>query len=173
MYLKQQHKGENWENYLAADQPHAGGINWERIVVAGHSQGGGHAALIAKQHLVARCIMLGAPADFSAKQKTLAPWLSGPHATPAERYYGFTHAQDKSIQRILAAWKCLGLNEFGSPVNVDQSADGLYQHSHQLITNVRPSRPGKYHGCVAVDANTPLRPDGTPAFAPVWQYLLS
>ncbi|MFK8183945.1 MAG: hypothetical protein AB8B99_11270 [Phormidesmis sp.] len=169
MYLKQQHPGENWEQYITDNQA----INWANIAIAGHSQGGGHAALIAKQHAVARCIMLGAPADFSAKQKSLAPWLSEPHATPAEHYYGFTHAQDKSIQRILSAWKCLGLSKFGPPVNVDQATDSRYQASHQLITNAQPSRPGKYHGCVAVDANTPLRPDGTPAFAPVWQYLLA
>ena len=180
-YLAQQQQNENWDLYIAENATekdifHKGShpeiLNWSRIAVAGHSQGGGHAALIAKNHLVARCIMLGAPADFSQPLQAVAPWLSPPHLTPSERYYGFVHTQDKGFQRILIAWKLLGLDQFGSPVNIDR-ANGDYQHRHQLITSAQPARQGKHHSCVAVDITAPRNPNGTLVFAPVWEYLFS
>lgn len=164
-YLQQQHPHENWDNYLNGDQP-----CWSKIVVTGHSQGGGHAAIIAQQHLVARCIMLGSPADFSTLLQAPAPWLSATQATPVERYYGFAHTKDQGIERILLAWQLLGLSSLGQPVNVDK-VFSPYGQSHQLLTNARPNRPGKFHGSVAVDLQTPRQFDGSPLFKPVWQYL--
>lgn len=166
-YLQQQHPEEAWDNYLDGHDP-----QWSKIVVAGHSQGGGHAGIIARQHLVARCIMLGSPADFSTVLQAPAPWISSTHATPVERYYGFAHAQDQGIERILLAWKLLGLSDLGQPVNVDK-VSSPYSKSHQLLTNARPNRPGKFHGSVAVDLQTPKQFDGSPLFKPVWQYLFN
>jgi len=165
-YLQKHSPGDGWEMYLDGEE-----IRWENIVIAGHSQGGGHAALIAKQHSVARCIMFGAPADFSAVLRRPSPWLSSPQATPADRYYGFAHSQDKGLNHILLAWEQLGLAQLGSPVNVDKTSNP-YDQSHQLLTNARPARPGKYHGCVALDIQTPKSSDGTPLFRSVWQYVL-
>lgn len=164
VYLNQQYPEQGWSQYLTGDSP-----KWENIVVAGHSQGGGHAAMIAKENQVARVILLAAPADYSQVLNAPAPWLSAPPATPPERYYGFVHRQDKGFENIQQAWQLLGL--VGPGVNVDQVAPP-YNQSHWLLTGVPPARPGKHHGSVAVDNNTPKSPDGTPLFAPVWQYLL-
>ncbi|HEY9878337.1 MAG TPA: hypothetical protein V6D29_07765 [Leptolyngbyaceae cyanobacterium] len=168
-YLQKQHPGEGWSSYL---DENGGQPQWSNIVVAGHSQGGGHAAVIAQQYLVARCIMLGSPADFSTLLQAPAPWLSSTHATPVDRYYGFAHAQDQAIERILLAWKLLGLGELGQPINVDRMPSP-YEESHQLLTSANPNRPGKYHGSVAVDLQTPKKIDGSPLFKPVWRYLFS
>src|SRR5256712_8725084 len=48
-YLAQQYPDEEWGRFLAHDKP-----KWSQIAVSGHSQGGGHAAMIAKIRLVAR-----------------------------------------------------------------------------------------------------------------------
>src|SRR2546427_7367644 len=48
-YLAQQYPDEEWGRFLAHDKP-----KWSQIAVTGHSQGGGHAAMIAKIRLVAR-----------------------------------------------------------------------------------------------------------------------
>jgi len=164
VYLNQQYPEQGWLQYLEGESP-----KWANIVVAGHSQGGGHAAMIGKKNLVARVIMLGAPADYSQVLNTPAPWLSTPNETPADRYYGFVHLQDQGFEKIQQAWEILGL--VGPQVNVDQVAPP-YNKSHWLLTGATPARPGKQHGSVAVDNNTPKLPDGTPMFAPVWQYLL-
>lgn len=165
-YLHQQHPDGEWQTYLNEGQP-----RWETIAIAGHSQGGGHAAIIAKRYQVARCIMLGSPADFSPVLQAPAPWLSAPSATPIDRYYGFAHLQDKGIQRILRAWGELGLTSFGPPSNID-GMELPYAESHQLVTNIPPAKPGKHHGCVAIDGQTPKSPAGVPLFRTAWQYLL-
>ena len=165
-YLHQQQPEENWRQYLNNNSP-----RWESIVVAGHSQGGGHAAMIAKEQMVSLVIMLGAPADYSPVLKSLAPWLASPHITPAERYYGFVHLKDPGLTRFKQAWHSLGMTAYGSVINVDRQVIP-YNYSHCLVTAARPARPRKYHGSVANDLQTPKLLDGTPRFKQVWQYLL-
>lgn len=166
-YLHGQHPDQGWLEYLEGDNP-----KWESIIVAGHSQGGGQAALIAKQHQVARVIMLGAPADYSRVHRGLAPWLTKPSPTPVERYYGFVHTQDPAVQKIKEAWKSLGMDAAGAIVNVDTEPPP-YQGSQQLTTSANPAQAGKYHGSVATDRTTPRLPDGQLLFADVWRYLIT
>ena len=165
-YLQQQQPEENWQQYWDNNSP-----RWESIVVAGHSQGGGHAAMIAKEHIVPRVIMFGSPADYSPFLQSLAPWLAAPHATPAERYYGFVHLKDPGWARVEQAWHWLGMTAYGSVINVDRQVTP-YNYSHCLVTAAKPARPRKYHGCVTNDLHTPRLLDGTPSFRQVWQYLL-
>ena len=165
-YLHQQQPEENWPQYLDGNSP-----RWQSIVVAGHSQGGGHAAIIAKEHIVARVIMFSSPADYSPVYQNLAPWLAASHATPADRYYGFIHLKDLGFARVEQAWDCLGMTVYGSVVNVDRQVIP-YNYSHCLVTAARPAHPRKYHGSVANDVQTPKLLDGAPRFKQVWQYLL-
>ena len=167
VYLDRQTGQGGWSQYLDD-----GEIRWPDLVVAGHSQGGGHAAIIGKRYEVSRVIMMGAPADTSRVLQGPSPWLSGNQATPPERYFGFVHLQDRAFDKVLRAWDLLGLSSFGEPVNVD-SCPVPFQGSHQLITGAKPSRPGKYHGSVVVDHATPVSPDGVPVFKQVWKYLCS
>jgi hypothetical protein len=139
------------------------------LVIAGHSQGGGHAAFIGKRYCVARVVMLGSPADRCFAAGGPAPWLATPGQTPAERYYGFAHARDHGIERISPAWDLLGLGALGAVVNVDREASP-YLGTHRLISD-RPVPSDKFHASVATDAATPRAPDGTPFYAPVWEYL--
>jgi hypothetical protein len=167
LYLHQQQPEENWLQYLEGNAP-----KWESLIVAGHSQGGGHAAVIAKEYQVARVIMLGAPADYSPVFRGLAPWLSADHATPADRYYGFIHLKDPGFARVQRAWNQLGMTAYGSPINVDRQALP-YNHSHCLVTAATPARPEKYHGSVVNDIQTPKLLDNKPLFKQVWRYLCS
>lgn len=164
IYLYEQNPAAGWLNYLEGLR-----LRWESIVVSGHSQGGGHAALIAQEELVSRVIMLSAPLDFSKAFRAPATWLGKDSATPKDRYYGFAHAEDPGIRKILRAWKLLGLGE--NMVNVDEETPP-YNHSHQLFTTFPIANPRKRHGSLVVDALTPKLQDGTPVFQKVWQYLL-
>ncbi|MBK1989429.1 hypothetical protein A0J48_018130 [Sphaerospermopsis aphanizomenoides BCCUSP55] len=164
-YLNQKYPQQRWGQYLNGDT-----IKWDLVVVSGHSQGGGHAAMVGKEHQVARVVMLGAPSDYSAVSRQPASWLATPGQTPPERYYGFTHINDEGYERIQKAWKLLGMVNYGPVVNVD-GQHPPYNNSHLLITAFTPSRQGKYHGSVATDGTTPKRVDGTPIFQEVWQYL--
>jgi pimeloyl-ACP methyl ester carboxylesterase len=90
----------------------------DAVAVAGHSQGGGHAALLGKTHRLARVVMLG-PRPTPLAAATSPPWLGRPGATPADRFFGFSHEQDPGFERIAASWSALGLDRSGPLVNVD------------------------------------------------------
>lgn len=76
--------------------------DWSMIVLGGHSQGGGNAALIARDHDVARVVMYGTPFDRDPTGEvdtvnqtyTPAPWIEDAHVTPSERYFVFYHNRD-------------------------------------------------------------------------------
>jgi hypothetical protein len=164
IYLDKEYPDEGWSQYLDGNLP-----KWESIVVAGHSQGGGHAAIIAKEHKVARVVMLAAPTDFDRQTNAPGAWISKPHATPSDRYYGFVHLKDSLLPTVEKSWELLGMP--GEVVNVDKEKTP-YNNSHKLTSDATPATQGKYHGSVATDGNTPKMFDGEPAFKDVWQYLL-
>lgn len=158
-----QNQGPSWEQFLSA-----GKIRWSNTVVAGHSQGGGHAALIGKRQETHRVIMLGSPVDHN--RGIPSPWLSRPGATPASRHFGFAHQQDQGFDQIIASWEAIGLAQFGPVINVDRAMPP-YGLTHQLTSNL-PVPRDKYHPSVVVDAVLPLTGNGAPAYLPVWNYLL-
>lgn len=165
-YLVTQAPDQSWEQFL----DDSGGIDWSKLVVAGHSQGGGQAAIIGKQHRVARVIMLAAPVDHLRTLEHHAAWLSAPGATPATCYFGFVHGEDQGFEHIQRSWELLGLDARPA-VTVDQSGPP-YGGAQRLITEFGQVRRDKYHGCVVADRITPMQLDGTPVFEPVWRYLL-
>jgi pimeloyl-ACP methyl ester carboxylesterase len=163
--LAQRHPEEGWDTFIDADS-----LVWPRIVLSGHSQGGGHAAYMATRHRVARVIMFGAPADGFGGQP--APWMAI-GATPADRYYGMAHARDPFLS-IPPNWVALDLARFGPIVTVERD-DPPYGGTHRLTTD-RASPAGSAsivaHSSVVSDGATPRAPDGTPLHAPAWRYLL-
>lgn len=160
---------QGWGQYLQGTN-----IVWSNIIIAGHSQGAGHAAIIAKTRKVARCDMYawgefiytnvaGRPAD----------WLAWTSATPVEAYFGFVHANDDQTTSniVTACWTTLGLDPFG-PIVAVESNTAPYGMSHRLMTWTAPRAGGNAHDAVAVDSSTPLA--GTNAvFRPVWEYMVA
>ena len=164
-HLARQHPNEGWDTFLAAD----GSPRWDRIAVGGLSQGGGHAAYIAKLRSVPRVVMFGAPADGFGG--ATAPWMQL-GATAADRHYGFRHTRDP-FQSISPNWRALGIEALGAPRNVD-AATATFDGTHLFLTDLLPAT-GTYdhaHPSVFGDAVTPKRGDGTAVFAALWRYLL-
>jgi hypothetical protein len=99
-----------WEAFVdRAKLPDAeAAIRWESVYVAGHSQGGGHAALVAKRQRVARAVMLAAPCDGSATEA--ASWLTRSPAWKTEpaRLRGLWSRADATCARAAAAWTAMG-----------------------------------------------------------------
>ncbi len=171
IYLRARFPDDGWGQYLVNDST----IKWSSLVVSGHSQGGGHAGIIGRYHLVARVVMFAAM-DYSGRERKPANWIavpgSTPNATPAERFFGFSHQRDEAVNfTTLSAqvWPAYGMNAFGLVVNVDAAAPP-YSNTHSLTSNL-DTPTGNFHGCVAVDRNLALRADGTPVYKPVWEYL--
>jgi hypothetical protein len=172
-YLRERFPEDCWGQYLENESE----IRWSSIVVSGHSQGGGHAGIIGRYHLVARVVMFAAM-DYNGRERRPANWIaepgSTPNATPAERFYGFSHQRDDRVNFTILStqvWPAYGMNDFGQVVNLDDAAPP-YGATHSLTTNL-DTPTDNYHGCVAVDRNLALQADGTPVYKPVWEYLLA
>jgi hypothetical protein len=172
-YMQSTYPNEGWGQYLVNGQP-----NWSAITMAGHSQGSGHAAYMAKLYTLDRMVMFSGPSDTGNGTGSPAPWISLPNATPPSRQYGFTHQGDELVPLVLVTfnWGQLGLGAFGAPVSVDGSA-APYGDRRQLTTSIpiplSPLSPATapQHGGTVVDVVTPLAANGEPLYLPVWSYM--
>lgn len=166
-YLHLSFPSENWSQFYSGNQ-----ILWNKIVVSGHSQGGGHAGLISKIKPVDRVLMFAA-IDWISLLTRNADWITWPGATAKNKYYGFIHQNDESVDfnLCLRTWTNYGLTDFGQLTLAD-SSNNPYNGTHMLYTKLTPANdPSKFHGSVAADAYTPMNA-GVPVFIPLWTYLL-
>jgi hypothetical protein len=167
MYLDSHYSTEGWNDYLI------GGValDWSKVVIGGHSQGGGHAGVMTKLHAMHRACYFSSPPDYSGGP---ANWMTIPSKTPATPQYGFAGLSDPSVpyNELSANFTALGLA--GPAVSVDSNVPP-YSGSHVLTTGHAPnpsSDPGTpLHGLTVRDTFTPRDSSGQPLFAPAWDYL--
>lgn len=165
-YLQANYPAENWGQYLDGD----GNLVYNKIIFSGHSQGGGHAAVIAKHYPLYRAICFSSPKDWRNIPDAPPLWLSTNNwQTPASSVYAFNHIADEHT-RQLVIWDSLGLNAYGTPVNVD-SFSSPYSNTRQLTTAYAVTA-GDEHASTIQDNKTP-KVDGIPVFIPVWTYMLT
>ncbi|MGH2643101.1 MAG: glycoside hydrolase family 5 protein, partial [Chitinophagaceae bacterium] len=125
-----------WGNFFVNGRP-----RWKDIIVAGHSQGAGHAAYLGKMFDVSRVLIFSGPQDYLEGLKIPAPWLSMKSATPADRYYAFLNLKDpfNVNYQILNCEKLMGL-DYSDTMMVSPRVliDG---HSHILVNDILTIRP--------------------------------
>jgi hypothetical protein len=169
-YLEAHHPGENWTQYL-----NGASILWTNVIVAGHSQGAGHAGFIAKKHSVVRCGMFS-DNDWCYSANAPANWLSEPGATPVSKVFGFVHALDTLAvsNQVVANWQAYGLTQFGGIHFVEEEGGPPFGGSHTLMTRLNPNQQGPiaYHDAPVVDHATPVSGVGY-AFMEVWEFFLN
>jgi hypothetical protein len=158
-YLGEKFPREGWGQYLTGE----GSLAWSKLVLAGQSQGGGHAALLAMQHEVARVLMFGSPKDFNVHFKEPARWYSQPSKTPLNRFFSFVHSADEghgcTYSEQLENYRALKLLPRFPVVDVDKSSPP-YKHTRLLTSTRNAKNP---HGCVIANAD----------FAKAWLYMLN
>jgi hypothetical protein len=164
--------GEGWGHYLVANA-----VDWSKVSVGGHSQGGGHSAYLGKLFRLNRVVMFSAPGDTTGGAGVPSPWMALPATTPANLHFGFTHLDDPLIPAATAtaAWTRL---EGGpvTPASVDGTAFPFGSARHlttRLPPNPQPTGPtaAPAHGAPVADAVTPRHPDGSPIYRDVWRWL--
>ena len=81
--------------------------------IGGHSQGGGHAGLFAKDTLFERVCMLSSPIDASEAGgvAVAVPWVSGTWATKLGARRAVIHEQDPGFIKAKANFDAMGLVE--------------------------------------------------------------
>lgn len=165
-WLDQEHPQGRWNHFLT---PEKDGLRWDRVIMAGSSHGSTTAARFAKHQQVDRVVMFCGPRD---QHET---WQSLPSATPANRFFGFSHVLDGGWagDHYCRSWELLGLHEFGPIVDVDQQAFP-YGHTRRLITAADVNQDaGRAHSCV-VPGNAAIK-DASGQFVheAVWRYLFT
>lgn len=153
-YLRTQDPRGGWSRYLAGDR-----VRWDRVVLAGHSQGGGESAYIAHTHRVQGALLFGSP--IITDGSTAATWLSTPSSTAASRIYAFDNTNDHFWPRIEPSWQRLGL---GTPQVVGTGS----LTAHALISDI--NMPSAHIRLLRND--TPLDASGVPVYEPVWSWML-
>ncbi len=154
-FLDREHPDGGWAQYVANGQP-----DWARIAVSGLSQGAGMAAYIAKKTTVARVVLFSSPWDFRGRFRELAPWISGGSgATPPERWFAAYHEKEPTADLIERAYRALRI-----PANQIRK--------FTLEPAMARGVPAKYHPSGVANGATPRLPDGTPAYAGDWRFLV-
>lgn len=154
-YLRREDPHGGWGQYLGS-----GGVRWDRVVLAGHSQGGGESAFIAHIRSVRGALLFGSP--IVTDGRAAATWLSGRGRTPVDRIYAFDNTSDVFWPRIAASWRLLGL---GAP----EAVDGRTTFSAHALVSER--RQPHAHIRMLADS-TLLDARGVPVYEPVWSWML-
>lgn len=174
LFMATNNPTEGWGQFLDSTT----NAVWSNIIVAGHSQGAGHAAMLAHTRRVARVLM------FSWSDRCLdfpnpvgpPPWVSTNNPTPGDRYFGFHHTNDPTVLAEWATqtWARLGLPAFGEVTMIEDAPLPPHgpTHSHFTDTAPRGTNGAAYHNATAVDLNTPTNAAGQYVYAPLWSYMM-
>jgi hypothetical protein len=103
-YLASTDAAGRWGEYLDSHQQ----PRWDRIVLAGQSQGGGMAEFLAQTRSVAGVISFSGGWDHGANGD-VARWYRRASATPPERWQATYHVQEEAADSLARICKLLGL----------------------------------------------------------------
>lgn len=144
-YLIATHPSDGWQQFYSSGQ-----IQWNKIMVTGHSQGASLSGVIGKEFPVKRVVMWSVM-DFLNSGK-IPNWVN--NSTNHENYYAFIHPKDEQIPFTAAqiGWNKLAMTEYGSMVNIDCNTYP-FNNSHILYTNYEPATTmvDKHHNGTVLD----------------------
>jgi sugar lactone lactonase YvrE len=164
LWLDRENPEGNWKQFLTAD---SAGVRWDKVTISGISHGSTTAARFAIHQPVDRVVMFSGPRDNTET------WQGLPSATPAKRFFGFTHVLDGgwAADHYCRSWQLLKMHECGPIVDVDK-ATPPYGNTRRLIsTGDVGGNAGRAHTAVIPGGNSVKNPDGSLAHEPVWKYL--
>ena len=165
-WLAKENPQGKWETFLT---PAKDDLRWEKVILSGASHGSTTAARFAKHRRVDRVVMFCGPRD------QYETWQGIPSATPANRYFGFSHTLDGgwSADHYCRSWELLGLREFGPVTDVDKTPTP-FGNSRRLVTSADVKDDAKRaHGAVTPGGSAVKGPDGKFIHEDVWRYLFT
>lgn len=151
-YLAKQDPDGGWGEFMTDGQP-----AWSRFVVAGHSQGAGHAAYLGKLFAVDAVLMFSGPQDYFNDLDKPAPWLSRPSATPPSRFFASLSLNDPFNVHHQTA-NCSVLMGAAKPETLMVQPGEAVHGDYQIFINDAEARGA--HGSTL-----------SPEFENVWKYL--
>ncbi len=189
------HADEGWSRFLEIGEDGNLAPKWSQIAIAGHSQGAGEAAFIAKLRHVDRVVMFAGPPERSDANRLsfqVDSWIAIGQ-TPVSKYFAMYHSREPLalspallyLSNLTANLTALGMFEFGVPVLANDNRPP-YDGTHILFTDlpIPPMvvdtviEPKRNHRSTSMDAFTPMAcstdvpPVCTPKLVEAWRYLL-
>jgi hypothetical protein len=175
-YLNSNYPGEGWGQYVSGGVP-----VWSKIVVGGHSQGGGHVGVMAKLYAMAGACYFASPPDWNNIGSNLLPansvatWEAYTNVTPVANQYAIAGVSDASVPYAHMTSIIPNIGLTGSATSVD-GASPPYGSSHFLTSDATPKTPPNTggqptHGLTIRDVFTPTDGNGRPVFDPAWGYM--
>lgn len=169
-FLQTQYPTQNWNQFLIN-----GEIDWSKCIIAGHSQGGGHAFYIAKKVGVERAISF-ASIDWNSNLNRSADWITEAGATPVSKYYSINGTADEIFNYDNVQTQLADLGLTGPAMSIDNNTPP-YSSSHTLITSATPALGIIFpnHNLTCLDSYVPKAPSGDAAlaFQQAWEYLMT
>ena len=165
-HLAKTHPQGKWEQFIAAD---GAGLDWAKVIISGASHGATSAARFAVHQRVDRVVMFCGPRD------QLETWQGFPSATPANRFFGFSHVLDTGWtgDHYCRSWQMLGLHAFGPITDVD-AAPAPFGNSRRLITKFDVKGDAKRaHSSVQPGNAAGKNAQGEFLHEAVWTYLFT
>jgi hypothetical protein len=163
-WLAKENPEGRWDYFLTDDKV---ALRWDRVIISGSSHGSTTAARFAKHQRVDRVVMFCGPRDQTET------WQALPSATPANRFFGFSHVLDGGWtgDHYCRSWELLGLHQFGPIVNVDK-AKTPYGGTRRLITDANVKNDAKRaHSSVVPGGAAVKDAMGKFIHEDVWRYL--
>lgn len=130
LYLDLNFPTHNWSTYLNSNTT----INWINIVIAGHSQGSGHAAYLAKSNSVERVLMFAGPNDYSDYFSSAGQWLNAQSVTPNYKYYTYLSLLDEVVDYEKQYANIIALDVVGDSTHVDHITPPFNNSNHLYTT---------------------------------------
>ncbi|MCR9173356.1 MAG: T9SS type A sorting domain-containing protein [bacterium] len=165
-YMETNYPMQNWSQFFTGDS-----IHWNQVILSGHSQGGGHAAVMAIDRPVQRVIMFASPNDYSHTYSQVAGWTNLPHVTQDSAYFCFNNLYDQVADYAWQYGATQNLGVAGDSTNIDGD-HCPFETSHNLYSGTDFTGTLSNHGSVVHDSNVPMDGNGEPLYKNVWSYLL-
>ncbi|QPN59287.1 hypothetical protein H8F24_14755 [Synechococcus sp. CBW1002] len=118
-----------------------------QTLIIGHSQGAGHAAVIAMDNSLNGVLLISGPAD--SYQHVPSSWTGIRARTSRSRYKMFVHAEDRHSRMCLYHSTLLGLQNISVLTESSKLEDII---SSQVVIDTRPLPPLKSHDCLTFDS---------------------
>ncbi|MBU4459870.1 MAG: hypothetical protein KJ579_04825 [Verrucomicrobia bacterium] len=165
-WLAKENPQGRWGQFLTAD---GAAVRWDRVILAGSSHGSTTAARFAKHQRVDRVVMFCGPRD------QFESWQALPSATPAGRFFAFSHVLDGGWtgHHYDRSWEMLGLGRYGPVVDVDRISPP-FGNTRQLITAANVGNdPKRAHSSVVPGGAAVKDASGAYVHEAVWRYLFT
>lgn len=166
IYMHKVQPTQGWGQYIVNGQ-----INWAKVIIGGHSQGGALAGVIGRFYPVKRIIMFSM-VDFLNNGK-IPDWEKMTFNNA--NYYSLINMNDELVpwSKVNAVWTAVGWKTYGNYINVDWNPYP-YNYSHLLISTYKPTSTSldPYHNMTGVDSYFPKYSTGKYVYEKAWEYLL-